>query len=261
MIFSIFYRGLNAEFLKLRGTFMLWFILLLPAVIAGINFLLVWSDTNLHIADPWRWYILFNYRPYFHFFTFMQILFMCHVNYLEHRNNTWKNIRVLPIPYWATFLSKFIFAYAVIFLSTLCFYCFTMLTGNVLGSLRPELGFQYTSYWLEAFTPTLKFLVASAGIAAIMYWISYHVKSILIAVVVGLICYTSAFALHLFSSRAGYDGYQYATLHPFNFPGYAFLSFGTGNHSLNIEFVYYGFSMAVVILILHYFVSRHRNII
>ncbi|HZG25336.1 MAG TPA: ABC transporter permease [Chitinophagaceae bacterium] len=255
----VLHRGLTSELLKHYSTFMLWFVLSFSIVISAIVFLTAWTDNNLQVTDPWRWYILFNYRLYFHLFIFMQILFICHINYLEHRNKTWKNIQVLPIPDWVIFISKFVFGYVILSISALLFYSLTMLGGHALGNVRPELGFQYTNYWWETFVPTLKFMIASSGVVSIMYWISYSVKSILVSVVIGLICYASAYALHLLGNRAGYDGFQYSRLHPFNFSGYAFNSFGTGNHSLNMEFVYYGVSTALFILILHYFISRRGN--
>lgn len=239
---------------------MFWFVLFLPVVIAGITFLTAWGDNNIYISDPWRWYILFNFKPYFHLFVFTQILFISHVNYLEHRNSTWKNLHVLPIPRWTLFFSKVVYGYAMLIVNTLIFYSLVMLGGVTLGRVKPEFGFQFTSYWLEAFIPTLKFIVASVGLLAIMYWVSHRFKSIMISIVIGLIGYASAFALHLVNNRAGYDGFKYCELHPFNFPGYAFDSFGTGNHTLNMEFTGYGFICGVVILVMHYFVSRHRSI-
>ena len=238
---------------------MFWFVLSVPFIIVGITFMLLLGGTQA--TDPSRWYIIFNYKPYFHIFTFLQILFIAHVNYLEHKNNTWKNIYVLPVPRWTIFFSKAIFSYVILALNVLLFFLLVMSGGHLLGKLRPDLGFQQGNYWLETLIPTLKFFFASTGVAAIMYFISSYLKSILYSVIFGLIGYASAFALFLHNSRRDYQGFPYSEYHPFTFPGYAFGSFGTGNHSLNMEKVYYGLACGFLVLTIHYFLNSKKNIL
>lgn len=240
---------------------MIWFVFLVPFVVTIITFLLVFSSSNMRAVDPSRWFIVFNYKPYLHIFTFLQILFIGHVNYLEHKNNTWENIYVLPVPRWTILFSKAIFIYILLALNILLFFLLVMSAGHLLGILRPELGFQQGNYWLETFVPTLKLFLASTGIVAIMYWASYQFKSILFSTIFGLTGYASALALFLHDSRPGYRGFHYSEYHPFTFPGYAFNSFGTGNHSLNAEKVLYGLALGFLVLIIHYFLSRKKNIV
>lgn len=254
-------KGLASEFLKHRSSFMFWFVLLVPFLITLITFLTVLSDDQLSVVDPWRWYIIFNYKPYFHIFVFLQILFVSHVNYIEHKNKTWKNLRVLPISFWAFFLSKPLFSWLILTINLLLFYFLVMMSGHWLGLLRPDLGFQHNSYWFEAFVPSCKFLIASFCSFAVIHWASSYFHSIIVSFVIGLIGYASGFALFLVTSRSGYKGYPYSKWHPFNFSGYAFESFGTGNHSLNVEYVYYGLAGGIVILLLHYVSSRYKNVI
>jgi hypothetical protein len=240
---------------------MLWFMILVPLIVSGIAFLTALGDENIYVADPWRWYVSFNYRPYFHIFTFLQILFISHINYVEHKNGTWKNLRVLPVPFWTLFFSKLVFGCSVLVINFLLFYLLVMSGGTLLQKMRPELGFQYVSYWQEAFVPSLKFLAASSYTVAIMFWVSYRFKSILVSVIIGLIGYASGFALFLLTNKRGYNGFPYSQWHPFNFSGYAFDSFGTGNHSLNMEYVWCGLAGGVLVLIVHYFFSRDKNIV
>jgi hypothetical protein len=260
-IFFLLRRGLASELIKHKSSFMLWFILSAPFIVVAITFLTALGDNNLRVVDPARWFIAFNFRPWMHISTFLQILFVAHINYVEHRNNTWKNLRVLPVPYWSLFTSKVIFAYVVLFLSTLIFYALVMLGGELMATLRPELGFQPTGYWREAIYPTLKFAIASMGIIAIMYWVSGRIKSILVTVVIGLMGYATGFASFLITSRQGYHGPPYARFHPFNFPGFAFDSFGTGDHALNMEFVYYGFFGGIAVIVLNYVLTRSKNVV
>ncbi|MDJ1472970.1 ABC transporter permease [Cytophagaceae bacterium YF14B1] len=257
----LFRNGFISEFLKHRNTFLLWFVLLVPLVITTVTFLTVWADHALDVINPWRWYVVFNYKPYFHIFVFLQILLICHVNYIEHRNNTWKNLRVLSVPFEVVFFSKIVFAYFILIINVLEFYSFIMLSGYVLSKLRPELGFQDTNYWIEAFIPSCKFIAASASITSILYCVSYYVKSILVAIIIGLLGYVSAFVLFLYTNRSGYTGFPYAQWHPFNFSALAFDSFGTGNHLLNMEYVYYGFIGGVLLLCMHYLLTRYKSVI
>lgn len=253
-------QGLTAELQKHRGTFVFWATLLSPVVVAGITFLLVVTDGNYHADVPARWHVLFNYQAYFHIFTFMLILWVSQVNYLEHKNKTWKNIYVLPVPSWIIFFSKLLFAYLILAFNILLFYLLVLSSEVVLGLLRPELGFQHGNYWMEALIPTIKYLLASSTVIALMFVISHYFKSLVVSITLGLVGYVSGFALFLLTNRSGYAGFPYAKLHPFNFSGHAFRSFGTGNHSLNIEPVYYGVLGAVVILVGYYFFSRRKNI-
>ena len=258
---TLFRYGLMAELIKHQSTFLLWFVMAVPLIITLITCLLVWGDQSMQINDPWRWYISFNFTPYFHIFIFLQIFFICHLTYLEHRNHTWKNLRVLPVPFWVIFFSKVVFGYLVLVINVLSFYLLIMLSGQLLALLRPDLGFGDTGYWYEAFIPTLKFILASTCVVCIMYAISYYVKSILSSIIIGFTFYASAFALFIFTSRQGYKGLAYAHWHPFNFSGLAFSSFATGNHMLSIEFVYYGLGGGILVIALHYLLTRYNNVL
>ncbi len=252
--------GLRSEFLKHQGTFVLRFILLVPVIAAAITFFLTMPSTHNRADVPARWYIVFNYQPYLHIFVFLQILFVSYVNYQEHKYNTWKNLFVLPSPKWVVFVSKAMFAYGILAINVLLFLFLVLLSLYILGILKPELGFQYADYRYEAFVPTVKLFLASTGVFAIMYWISHHFKAILPSIIAGLAGYASAFALFLYTSRREYTGFPYSELHPFNFSGYAFNSFGTGNHSLHMEQVYGGLLGGVFILLIHYLVSLKKNL-
>jgi hypothetical protein len=144
-------------------------------------------------------------------------------------------------------------------INVLLFYFLVISGGYLLKALRPELGFQ-NAYWLEAFFPTVKFFVASSCTTAIIYWLSFSFKSIMLPIVLGLIGYASGFALFLVTSRRGYNGLPYSEWHPFNFSGYAFDSFGTGTHFINLEYVWYGFTSGILILFLHYHSNRNKAV-
>jgi hypothetical protein len=259
-LLTSFTRGFVAEYLKHRHTFMIWFIFLVPLVATSIIFLTVYADNNLRVTDPWRWFIAFNFKPYFHIFVLLQILFTANLNYIEHKNNTWKVIHVMPVPFRVTFLSKIAFGYVVFALNVAIFFTLMMFSGTLLGILRPDTGFQRHVYLMEAFIPAVKFFLASMAVAAIMYWISAQFKTLLVSVVSGISLYALAFTLFLITSRQGYTGLPYAEYHPFNFSAYAFNSFGTGSHSLNLEFVYYGLGVAILVLASHYFFRRYKNV-
>jgi hypothetical protein len=259
--FTLLARGLATEHLKHKGTFMLWFVFIVPIVVTSIVLLTLAADDNFRPTDPWRSFIAFNYRPYFHITILLQILFIANLNHIEHRNNTWKVLRVLPVPFHILFIAKVVFGWLVMALYTILFYTLVMLSGTLLSILRPEIGFQHNTYFLEAFIPATKFFLASSAVTTIMYWISDRFRSLLVSVIAGLIGYASAFALFLINNRPGYNGFPYARFHPFNFSGYAFDSFGTGNHSLNVEYVYYGVAAGLLILTSHYLFSRHKNVV
>lgn len=249
-------KALASEIVKIRRTFMIWFVVIVPVIVVFATFLTVLNDTALSVPDAFRWYVRFAYRPYLHVFVFLQILLAVHINYIEHRNMTWKNLFVLPAPRWSILLAKAIVLQCVLFLNVFIFYCLVMISGELMAILRPEPGFQSTGYWYEAFVPSVKFFLASSFITAIMYWLSYAVKSALASVIGGLIGYASGFAIWLITSRPTYEGFPWSRYHPFTLGGFAFDSFGTGNHALNMDQVYLGTAGALVIFTLHCFYSR-----
>lgn len=251
-------RSIASELIKVRTTFMVWFVMSVPAVVVAIIFLTILNDTALSVTDASRWYIRFAYRPYLHVFVFLQILLVTHINYIEHRNFTWKNLFVLPVPRWSVLAAKAIVVQGILLLSTLLFYFLVMTSEEMLGKLRPELNIQTTGYWYEAFIPTLKFFLASSSATAIMYVLSYWVRSSLASVIAGLIGYASGFALLLITTRPTYDGIPWSRYHPFSLAGFAFDSFGTGNHILNMQEVWMGLVGGIVIFAAHCFYSRIR---
>ena len=257
---NILIRVIKAEYIKNNTTFMFWLTVLMPVIMAGGMSMLVLLDNNYHADIPARWHITFTYTFYFHAFVFIQILFIGHIHYLEHTNHTWKNLYVLPLPGWVVFFAKLIFTWLVLAVNMLLFYLSVLVSEYLISLIRPELGFQHGNYWLEALLPTLKLLPASTAVTAIMFWISHHFKTLLIPIVLGLTGYASAFVLFLITNRRGYDGFPYAEFHPFNFMGFAFSSFGTGNHWINIRFSYYGLLVGGIVVIIHYWISRRQLI-
>jgi hypothetical protein len=250
-------KGMASEFGKHKPTFFLWFLFLVPLVVSLVTFLMTLREADLSFANPWRYYIALNYRFYLHIYVFLQVLLVSQVNYLEHKNNTWKNLYVLPIPRWVPFVTKLLFAWVLLLLNYAFFYGLVMGSGLLLAQLRPELGFHFqpAQYAYEALVPVLKSFLASFAVAALMYWAGYWLKSMLWLVIVGLAGYASAFALLLYNSRPAYRGLPLAEYHPFNFSGYAFSSFGTGNHALQMEQVYYGLLGGLCIVLSHYWLK------
>lgn len=254
-------RGLNSERLKHQNTFMFWVVLITPILLTTITFLIVYIDGDYHANIPSRYHFTFNYTPYFHIYTFLQILFIVNVHYIEHKNHTWKNLYVIPVPVWTLFFSRYLFVYAVVAINVLLFYSCILLSEFLLGISRPELGFQHGQFAMEAFLPSLKFFLASSAVTSIMFWVGHHFKSILTSVVIGLLGYASGFVSFLLTNKQRYDGFPFAKYHPFNFGGLSFGSFGTGNHFLGMEQVYLGLGLAILITVLHYQTSKRTEIL
>jgi hypothetical protein len=128
------------------------------------------------------------------------VLLVSQVNYLEHKNNTWKNLYVLPIPRWVPFLTKLLLAWL-------------LLLAQLRILLRPGdgqwpfalrgygrslgLGLDLPTTAYEALIPVLKSFLASFAVVAIMYWAGLLAQINVWLVIVGLAGYASAFALLL----------------------------------------------------------------
>ena len=239
---------------------MLWVVFVVPILITSIACLTVFFDVNINVENPWRFYVIFNFNIYLHVIIVLMVLFMSHLNYLEHKNDTWKNLYVMPVPKWVPFFSKFFYGYLVVGMSVLVFYLLIMLSGLLLSHLRTELGFQHTSYWLKTLIPTIKVFLGSTAIMTIMYWVSHYIKSLVTCVIIGLAGYASAFALFIFEYNSNGGEVYYSLYHPFNFTSYGFDSFIKANdHLLHIEQVYYGLIGGMFLLIIHYLLSLKKK--
>ncbi len=116
-------------------------------------------------------------------------------NGIEHQSNTWKHVYSLPVPKWSVYGSKLSLFTALIALTMLLLFAFTQGAGHLLAWLQPGLGFgRYSAYSQNARECSV-LLLASLGITAIQFYVSFRFRNFILPAGFGLLMTITATAL------------------------------------------------------------------
>jgi hypothetical protein len=141
-------RTLRAEHLKLKGSLALWLAAIAPLVVVVIQFVIV-LDRGAAFLDstssPWLWFG----RQTIIFWSFLMLpLFItletALIGGLEHSGKNWKHLFVQPVPRGTIYTTKLASGMALIAISQLMLFLYILLSGWLLGILKPEAGFDVT---------------------------------------------------------------------------------------------------------------------
>lgn len=240
-------RGVSAEIYKYKKTFTFWLLILAPAFIPIISFLvLFFKGTEIIKEDQnaWEFLVSFSTNPGNFLFPFFIIMLALLVNNIEYNANTWKLIYAQPLSRVAVYFAKVKVFTIMLFTSLMLFSTFTLLVGFILRFVSPELGFDQPFNFGFAYSLNFKVFLATLGMASIQFWISQHWKNLILPLGVGIGGVISFLILA--------QGWEYATYHPY---GYHILAIGgAGGEGFNLwdnmDHVYYSLGLAVVVFIL-----------
>jgi hypothetical protein len=172
-----FILSLRSEFYKSRKTLGFWCSILLPFLICLLIFVGFLSHSSKVAALPgqflWMTYANTILNIMGVLLLPMYIIFIAYsVNSIEHKADTWKTLFSLPISKWAVYSAKYFYALFLVFLTLLLFYLFTIGSGNLLNTLKPEL--RFNEFHMESFLGQvyLKLFLASLGILSIQFLLS-----------------------------------------------------------------------------------------
>lgn len=185
--------SLQSEFYKSRKTLGFWSVIILPLVIgllvtAGFYF----NSTKLDKLPGTALWMLFSgilFTIVSGIWLAMMVIFICYsVNSIEHKADSWKTLFSLPISKWAVYSAKLIYASLLIALYLFLFLVFTVVLGNLLGTLKPELHF--ADYHMEGLLTKryIKLFLSSLGILSIQFLLSLLWANFLKPMGVGFIC-------------------------------------------------------------------------
>ncbi len=208
-------RCLSADTIKLKKTPIFWIALLGGLFVTGLVFLIHYfsvEEINKPNTNPWFFYGQFGV-------TFVSILLVVpfvvlvtsSVMFTEHRSDSAKYLYVLPLPKSHFYFSKLIIVLGIIALTYLIFFCGHLLSGWILGFLRPEYEFHAYPPRAGSFARLVGHSYLSVlGVAGLHYWFSVRWKSYIVPVGIGLCGYIIAV---MFSLTQRFDlakGFPYA---------------------------------------------------
>ena len=179
-----------AERLKMKGSLALALAVAAPAAPAFLSLLVglrnghqlpagvnPWNSTASSAWEIWGLLML----P---FLVALQVALMAH---LESANSQWKHLQALPISRARLYLVKLGVAAMLLALSTLMLLVYLLLSGALLGLVKPEIGLlRMAPEWGRFFGMALRPLLAVVFLLAIHQWISSRWSSLPVAMGIGV---------------------------------------------------------------------------
>jgi hypothetical protein len=188
---------LRAEFIKYKGTLLMYMALFAPLLIVFIYFMAgVAKGTDFldPEADVWHVYAMrIMQMGYGFFYPLHLILIGALISQVDHANDTWKHLLVQPVSRASVYWIKLLGLFGMTFVSILIFIVSIVLTGMILDFVHPEIGLgsPVDILWYIAKASGAAFL-ASLGILGIQYAVSIQWKSIAIPMSLGLSGFVAA---------------------------------------------------------------------
>jgi hypothetical protein len=214
------WRGVRAEFLKIKRSQVLFVALLIPLFPAGLNFGEV-LQRGLHVLEsdtpgrlsPWSMYFRssIDYWTIFALPLVVAVLSTLLAN-VDHQNHQWKELFSLAFPRTGVFAGKWTALMALCALSSIAFGIANILGGLAAGFLRPDLGLSLATLpWIEAFSRPLLGWLLSSSMITIQLWISLHWSQFLVSILSGFLEVLSTCSLSAHSCcRCGLRPVEYA---------------------------------------------------
>ena len=189
-----FVLSLKSEFYKSRKTLAFWAAILLPFLLLLFTSVGYYANSEKLINAPGmvNWF-RFAGVPLGVMGTLllpMFVIFIAYsVNSIEHKADSWKTLFSLPISKWAVYSAKLIYASLLIALYLSLFLIFTVVLGNLLGTLKPT-QLHFADYHMESLLIQryIKLFLSSLGILSIQFLLSLLWSNFLKPMGVGFIC-------------------------------------------------------------------------
>lgn len=206
--FFQFFKCVNAELYKLKGTPVRWLILLggiLVPVMITISFITSpYQKTTLNV-NPWGYYYKLTSDIFSSFILLpIIVLISSYVVNLEHQSNTWKGLYSMPIQRAYFYFSKLFSIIILVFTTLLVYFFAALILGYLMSFIFPEFEFQYYFPNLGELAP--RFVHLTIGVLAciaLQYWLSMHFKNFLLPVMIGVLGYIIGFLMYISGTKYG----------------------------------------------------------
>ena len=193
-----FFRAVSAETLKLKRTLALWMTLISPAVVVGLQVLMILNRTSLYEKQPEFWTSLARSIAGF-WAVLMLPLFVtletALVANLEHSERHWKHLLALPVRRWNYYFGKFAVVIGLVALSSLILFLLTIGGGLLLSVLAPKLTLQSPIPWQFLLKLHGAMFAAAVLMISIHHWVSLRWHSFTTAIGFGITAVVIGFIL------------------------------------------------------------------
>lgn len=253
--FTYFSRAWSAEQIRLKHTWVWKLVLLSPLFVCTMYFLMFYFKGEFFVKGnlpAWNEYIMNTSQTVFFLFLPLFIILFALLNQqLDHQANIRKLLYTLPTPQWAQLLVQWLYVLMLYTFTFIWYLALLLLSGWMLSLLRPDLDF-------EQFAPASLFLailngyLASLGILALQFVLSYFFSNMIIPLSIGMIGFISTMVLLQ---------WEHIIYHPFAYPVFAFLNTSNGGEQVFIQPVLFGLGTAIVLLTAGYLGRKRTSMI
>ncbi|SHM92127.1 ABC transporter permease [Mucilaginibacter sp. OK098] len=212
-----FISNTHAEFLKSKGTAVIWITIVAAIFVPVIDFIICLErpDVMINRMQPGFWlpYLQFVWKNTAAIIVpIYTILITSLIVQIEYRNNTWKQVYASPRKFGDIFFSKLIVINALVFLFFVLFSLFFTLSGLAVGMVNTAYRVSDNPIPFEAVTALAgRVYLGIVPVMAIQYWLSLRFKNFVIPLGIGIGLWISGVVL-LDWDKIIYYPYMYAPL-------------------------------------------------
>jgi hypothetical protein len=185
-------RALHAELLKTKRTLAFWLALIAPAVIVGLQALIIYDGREIYLAkaDQYEAWLEYGGQTLLFWGLLMLPLFITLETALvaqwEHRGQQWKHLFALPVPRGALYVAKQLAGMFLVGLSCLFLVALIVLSGWGMRLLIPGLGFEKAVPWLDYLRFAGIMFLGAWLMISLQTWVAQRWSSFAVASAVGI---------------------------------------------------------------------------
>ena len=183
-------RSVTSEVFKLKRTPILWISIIggaASAVIVFLMFLILIDEFVGFNENPWIEFYQINHGVLTMFLLVPYIVLATSTMVQpEHTSNAWKFLYALPLNKSSIYFSKLVVTLGLIALTLLIFWITSLLSGFLLGTIRPEYEFaRYSAAPLKWLSIIFHTFISILGLTALQYWLSIRWKNYIVPISIG----------------------------------------------------------------------------
>jgi hypothetical protein len=185
-----FIRLFSSELLKLKRTLALWMVVIAPTVVNMLYFLAVIESGGSFLENNSGAWQIYSFNIIKIWALIMLPLFItletALLSNMEYADKQWKHLFALPVRRGEVYAVKWVLAAGLMLLSSVCLWAGEILSGLVLRSIAPTLGFSASIPFLPMLQNVLMVALIDLLVLSIQLWISLRWSSFTLAVGVGM---------------------------------------------------------------------------
>ncbi|MCJ7582145.1 MAG: ABC transporter permease [Candidatus Aminicenantes bacterium] len=186
----MYLRALSAEIIKLKHTLALWLAVIIPMIIALLQFSIILFRGQSYLQnaeDPMLWLG----RQTIFFWTFLALPLFITLETallagLEHSQNNWKHLFALPVPRSMIYATKQTAGLSIVGISFLALVGYIFLMEIGLAFIKPELGFNLNLPWLQILKHSALAYIGSLLLIVLHTWVGLRWHSFVVAMSFGI---------------------------------------------------------------------------